>query len=187
MEQSHVDLIRVSKEDIDQEVALLKLEGKTNVSRSIIYRRLSRAESIFDEVPVGATLLWQDQPITDPHVTETLVDWAMHQTSSIAEVIFDFLESPTEDQVDAVLEKLHSLGAVLEASKPAPKEIPLTQIVLEALSIRPHYKEELYALARSIQPSQRPEAAIRQMLRRLKRQGVVNVEGDLVFLLVTEE
>jgi hypothetical protein len=181
------DLIRVSKEDIDQEVALLKLEGKHNVSRAIIYKRLSRSEAIFDEVPMGASLLWQQSPLPDPVVTETLVDWAMHQTEKIAHVIFNFLESPTEDQVDEVIAQLRELGVTLEVAKPTLKEIPLTQIVLDALGSRPHTREELYELARSIQPSNRPEAAIRQMLRRLSRNGVIQMQGELVSLTSIEE
>lgn len=175
------DLSRVSKDDIEQEAALLRLMGKTP-NKALIYKRLSRQEAIFDEVPVGASLLWDDDPHTDPAVTEALVDWALQQTDAVAGLIFEFLEEPTDEAMAEVLKNLKAQG--VEIFQPdTHKEKSLTQVILDLLKTRPHTIQELYDVSRSIQPSNRPEAAVRQILRRLTKHSQISIKGDLVKLI----
>lgn len=177
-----LDLPPVLRDDVDQEVALLKLQGKTP-RRSFIARRMSHQPAIFgDDVPVGATPLWAGEPLPDPAVTDQLIDWAFTQSEAIASATFDFLEYPTDEGLEELLVVLQGEGFELFTMK-APKERSLTQTVLSLLRSGPLPVEELYRVIRETYSSARPEAAVRQVLRRLSRAGTITLEADIVTLL----
>lgn len=176
MESYNLDLISVSSEDINQEVALLQLKGVAHPNRALIFRRLARAEATFDEIPVGSSLLWSTDPIPEPEVTQQLIDWAFQQSEAVAEMIFDFLDEPTDERVAELVDSLTALGVPLASpasQRQKHKELSLTDLVLQALQRGPQPLDALYQLAHSLQPSKRPEAAIRQIIRRLTRKQLV--------------
>jgi len=181
METSNLDLTPVDPQDVEQEAELLRLQG-INPHKGIIWKRLAHKEAIYDEIPSGASLLWSDEPYPDPLVTEELVKWAMGQSEAISEVIFNFLESPSDEGVDEVTQQLKSLGVDL-FSREVKKEKSLTQIILELLEKKAYSLVELYEIGRALQPSNRPEAAVRQIMRRLTREDRVKLMGEL-FMLV---
>lgn len=170
---SGFDLPRVPREDVDQEAELLRLQG-INPHKGLIYKRMAQGEAVFDDVPMGASLLWSDDPYPDPEVTEQLVHWALQQSEEIAAVVFDFLDNPSDEAVDVTTKQLASLGIdVYKAKKRKPKA--LTQIILELLERKSYEVEELNEVARSLQPSSRPEAAVRQILRRLQAEKRITI------------
>lgn len=175
-----LDLPPVEADDIDQEAALLRLQGK-KPKRSFIAKRLAHREAIFGEVPMGATPLWDQDPIPDPKVTETLIDWAFTQSEAVAAATFDFLDYPTDEGLEELLVFLGNEGIqVFELS--VPKERSLTQMVLDTLQAHPTSIDELNRLARQFYPSARPEAAVRQVIRRLSRSGRLSIADNTIAL-----
>lgn len=184
MEQQpfNLDLPPVSSDDLEQEAALLRLQGVQNPSKRLIHKRLSRAEGIFSEIPLGSAPLWSEEPVPDRNVTEALVDWALQQSDEISDIVFNFLDHPEDQDLDEVIASLKTLGVEIYSFKRKKQSTPrsLTQIIIAELKKHPQTTQALYELARNIQPTRRPEAAVRQILRRLDKSGEVTVSGDLV-------
>lgn len=171
------NLPRVQSEDIEQEAALLILQGKTP-SRTLIYKRLSRGDAIFDEIPQGSTLLFSDNPVPDENVTRQLVEWALEQEERTQQLIFDFLDDPSDEALPGLLSQLDKQGVQLY-SREIKREKSLTQVILDEITKAPRTIEELYELGRQVHVSRRPEAAVRQVLRRLTEQRILSLEKGL--------
>lgn len=171
------------QDDLQQQAELLRLEGKTP-NMGILRKRMLHQEETFDDVPFGAQGLWEE-PGYDHSVTEKLVDWALAQSLEIADRIFEFLEEPTEEDLPKLISFLGKSGVTIHKAS-APK-ISSASILLKALAIRPQEPEELVKIIRSLNPSKRPEALVRQFLRRYQKSGVIKVEADLVYLEVYSE
>jgi hypothetical protein len=170
----------VLREDLDQEIELLKLEGVKNPKRSLIYKRMLHKEQIFDEIPEGVIVqtLIDPTPESDPEVIERLVEFALDQEIELQTVILDFLDNPSEQSLQETLQKMSLLGFELFELPEIPKPKTLTQIISETLSKGALTLDELYGLARSLHPSKRPEAAVRTVLRKLLAQGVIYYDGS---------
>jgi len=172
--------------DVNQEAELLRLMGK-RPNKAIIRAKLSykhRRELLFSDDAKDAQPAFLT-PIISADVFEAITDWALAQNTLIAERIFDFLEDPSEDLLKDLLKQLRQAGLVQEVAK-APKTSTnnsLTQLVLRSLSTGAQPIEELYELARVSINSQRPEAALRQLLRRLVRSGQIIDLGNKIFSL----
>lgn len=170
----------VADEDLAQEAALLRLCGKTP-SLSILRRRAQRYEALLfaDELPAHATEMdWGSDPIPSMQTLEQLTGWALHQSAQVAEMVFNFLEQPTDHTLTEVLKELRDQG-VVQPADPSPQPTgngSLTEAILNLLRHRPHSQDELYSFARDSIISKRPEAAVRQILRRLIRAGQVTKE-----------
>jgi hypothetical protein len=177
-----LDLGPISQEDIDQEAELLKLLGVPNPSKALIYRRMSRTEAIYDEIPLGAVPLFSDDPLPDPWVTESLVEFAQSNSEQVANIIFDFLSDPSEDKLPEVFAKLSDQGVQLHYLR-APKAKSLAQALHELLVQGDQQLQDLYNFAQAFQPSNRPQAAVRQILRRFESEGKISRQGESIHLL----
>lgn len=171
----HLDLPAVETDDIEQEMALLRLQGK-NPRKDFVAKRLAHGEAIFDEVPMNATLMWNEDPLPDPNVTEALIDWAFTQSEAVADATFDFLDDPTTEGLNELLVFLGQ-EKVQVFEMELPRERSLTQLITDHL---PTTLEDLNGLARSLYPSARPEAAVRQVLRRLNRTGQITITNEYI-------
>ena len=178
----HPDLSVVERQDIDQEVALLKLQGVEHPNRSLIYKRLARQEfASFDEMPESMSFspVFDSGPETDPFVIERLVNWAMEQEDDIATIVFEFLDEPSEDSLQDAMTRLTDAGISLEEVQPT-KEKTLTEFLLDRLFHNDFTVDELYSLARTEYISRRPEAAVRQFIRRLSAAGRIIQHGETI-------
>lgn len=157
------------RDDILQEAELLKLEGKTPSLR-LLRKRAEAYEALLfaDYLPSGATeIIWEGPQLPDFEVVEAIVNWAMEQAEATREKVLTFLEDPTEEGLKTLLPQIQLQ---------APQKIKggsLAQAILRLLSTRPHTKQELYEYARSEHQAKRPEATIRQLVRRLTREGKI--------------
>lgn len=170
-------------DDVNQEAALLRLQGK-NPRLSLLRKRMSHEEDTFDEVPFGSAPLWED-PGYDQSVTDQLVEWALSQSLDIADRIFEFLEQPSDEDLPPLFKYLVRSGITLHQPKSSAQSS--AQILLSALRVRPHDPGELAQIIRSLYPSKRPEALVRQFLRRYQKSGILRVEEDKVYMEVYDE
>lgn len=186
-------LPHISKDDIDQEIELLKLEtGIERVSRSIIIKKLRKQEravlSSFD-MEIDFTPLWQESSFTVAQLQaiEQILDWASHQNDLIQAEVFRFLDEPSHDNLREIINLLVDNGIINRTSRRRAVKVKqqhrrsfsLTQLIIKALKTRSYMIDDLYELARQNSSAERPEAAVRQTLRRLVRKGYVIQTGDI--------
>lgn len=182
----------VTKEDLDQEMELLRLQGK-NPSRSIVYKKLSRYESLlFDsigtpDIPGAEPIPWEGEPTPTLEIMTQLISWAIQQSIQIQNVVLSFLEGRSDES--ETVEKLISLGIISRQNKRLLRSggeftLSLTDIILKKLeeSVQVNIKD-LYRSAREFTVSKRPEAAVRQIMRRFIRLGIVTRISEDVYSL----
>ncbi len=167
-EISQLDLPGIDHQDVLQEAELLRLQGKIPNLR-IIRKRLSRGVLLYDLPPEDAQP-FEESPY-DPEVTEALIDWALQQTEKIQERIFLFLEEPTHEAVPSLLIFLRRQNIPLNLIDTAPTG-SLSKLLMRTLH-EPQYLDDLYELARRSHVSERPEAAVRQFIRRAQKEGKI--------------
>lgn len=175
----------VEPEDINQEVELLRAEGKPRVNRSFVEHKLSRLaydHLNYDELATTSeglepleTLEYEPERPSWLQAQERLVDWALDQTQYVQSVINRFLEDPIENYE-------LTLQALLEAEviKPESEDGDITalcahtqpsvtyvSILKKRIKSRPASKEDLIE-EMSKYPINRPATTVRQFLRRHK-------------------
>lgn len=160
---------RVDPDDIEQEYQLLLLQGK-KPSRRILFHRALRYESLlFDftaELSGASEISWAESPIPSAEVYERLTSWALAQSEVIQNSVFDFLEEPSEDKLNRLFKDLR----IKEPEQPKPNKTSLSDAILNYCT-EPRSLPELYQLSRRLIFSERPEAAVRQTVRRLLKNG----------------
>lgn len=165
----------VDKDDIDQEMELLKLQG-VRVSRRIVTLRLSQnAEATFQGDPgsIASPITTRSLP---PHeVVNQLIEWAIEQSAEVSRAVLDFLAEPDDDQLDDLVARLKKSGAIARKSPPKAKNGMLSQVLFTYISEKARTREELYAYARTLHQAERPEAAVRQYLRRAVREETLTL------------
>ena len=167
---THFDVSEVTFDDIHQTGELLKLQGKTP-NHSLIRTKLSNegllTYDFLEELPPQAEpICWADHN-PDPEIVFQLANWALQQSAEIREKILDFLDYPTDQQADQIIEFLSDQGLLPEPSPPLHREQSLADIIYHELETRKQMTiEQIYELEYVI-CSKRPRAAIRQALRRL--------------------
>lgn len=170
-------------DDLKQEAALLRLQGKTP-NMGLLKKRMAHEMDTFDEMPMGASLIF-DEPEYDFSVTEQLVSWALDQSLEIADHVFEFLEDPSDEDLPPLLNFLKKAGVQIHQVKKQTQSS--AQVLINALKVRPHDPGELVQIIQSINPSKRPEALVRQFIRRYQRSGQIEVIEDLVYLEAQDE
>lgn len=155
----------VTREDIDQEIALLAARGIQG-SRSIIAKKLSR--EAHQMAPLSEDF---DVPEPEPEDDDThqkLISWAIQQSDDrIMQLITWFLDCPDQARLRRCVQELKRfnliespLGAIPDRKK---------RITYKALLIRmlPATKDELIEqLSATGLPIKRPATTVRQFLRR---------------------
>lgn len=173
----------MDNEDLQQEAQLLRLQGITP-NLSLLRKRMAHEMDTFDELPFGAAPIF-DEPGYDYSVTEQLVTWALEQSIEISDRVLEFLEDPSEEELPDLLSYLKDSGVKIHKVKKNTQSA--SQVLLRALKVRPHDPGELVEIIRSINPSRRPEALVRQFLRRYQKLGYIDVIEDRVYLEKTNE
>lgn len=171
-------MTEVPEDDILQELELLKLQGIPKASRYIVERKLKyqNREYFFDD----HSLLNIEGPAFAPptfsaEVYDRLVDWALSQSPEIARLILEFLDEPSEEYLKQVLKILKKSELLAIDYETPSQSITLTQKILDFIEEQAVIViEDLYEMARIfLYDSRRPEAAVRQVIRRLTTQGQI--------------
>jgi len=131
-------------------------------------------------VPTAGTLLGEDAPTINFAALDTVIEWATSQAGAVQLAVVEYLEEPDDPHLDAVLDLIDQKAPTREARK----ETPLAQLIVRAL---PATMEALYALGRRQHRSNRPEAAVRQTVRSLKKRGLAFEDERGTIRLVKRE
>lgn len=167
----------LSEEDIEQEFLLRKFLEKP-VSKSILRRKASRERELLfpseyweEGVPIFPL---QPQAIVHEETYHRLVLWASSESDTVFALIVDFLQSPSEENLHKTIGLLELEGVPLYplGDDEQVKEIPFSKLLLSVLDT-PRTKEELYEFGRRQLVTKRPEATVRQLLRRFLRSGFI--------------
>ena len=151
-----LQLPTVDAGDIEQEAALLRLQGITP-SKLILRKRLQPTELTFSGDLIDASPLNFARVIPSQETLESIIDWARPQAAPVQDLIWQFLEDP-EANLESTLKKLKLTPAKASSST------PLATILMNAL---PATKEDLSQLVAQVSPTtKRPEATVRQFIRR---------------------
>lgn len=185
----------VSKSDVDQQMALLVLEGIINPSRSVVIRQLKYQDRAFltdfdghEEI----TQLWHEPNHSEAQLQaiEQIVRWASKQSDQVRIEVFKFLDDPSFKNLQETLDQLYNLGIIKKKSSRNPNrsnhQSSLTDMILHSLEF-PQPLEELMELGRMNSTSRRPEAAVRQALRRLKRKGTIIETSPGIYVLASSK
>lgn len=190
----------ITPEDIAQEAELKRLEtGKPRISQRIIQmkmqRKLSRDfpfemfESSLDEDSGDLAEAFEAHDPSTPwsstscplYVTEMLVEWALEQAVDLQDLIFDFLENP-DQLLDQTVLQLRNMKIIRrQPAKPTTKtKHSFAELVLRTL---PATKEELIIVVSKNAPTtERPAATVRQLLRRMIKEGRVYERAGTYYL-----
>lgn len=172
-----VQLPVVDRDDINQEAALLELQG-IKPSRRLLALRMRERELTFSGDIDCQPLPTLAPGLPDPEVIEALIDWTLDQVDEVQAQMFEFLEDP-EERFEETAEFLLRIHLIQPLATPA-KAASNADLFRNAL---PAAKEDLYTLARlHLTTTRRPEATVRQWLRRSLEAGLVEVDGDLIRL-----
>jgi hypothetical protein len=160
----------MSEEDRRQDFALAKLERGIDKHRPPASAVFGRELAYGLGAPDFALPLFSE-PAYNPEAMDKLLNWMFEQEDQIQAAVIAYLEDPSDRRLKAVLKIID-----VAAETVYPKPMTLIQLILRIL---PAKKEELYRVARDQHNAKRPEAAIRQILRRLTLEGRIELKGEL--------
>lgn len=163
---------RVDAEDVRQEVDLRKWQG-LRVSRRVIEQRMTAETGMIPlYVGEGGSSPWDDgEAIPSPMTVQRLVEWALTQTGEIQSLIWVFLDSPSK-RLEPTIHALRASGAIAETSQErVERKVTLGNLLLRSL---PATFEQLVAVVQRNQSSKRPQATVRQFIRRNERRGMIH-------------
>ena len=158
-------------------VAAIKVIGGENVTDAIKSLIVEQQPAEHGEHMSVSPLY--NAPEVDHQVMEQLVEWALEQEDHIQTIIFDFLDSPDDESLEETMSKLSDEGIEMHEVS-APRDRTLTDFILAHLPLN---LDQLYELARANYASQRPEAAVRTILRKLVRNGKIQLNGDVYAII----
>lgn len=163
---------RVDAEDVKQEMDLRRWQG-LRASRRVIEQRMI-AETGMTPLYVGenGSSPWDaGDAIPSPMAVQRIVDWALSQTGDIQSLIWKFLDAPSQ-KLEPTLHALRARGVIHETRKErAEREVTLGSLLLRAL---PATFDQLVSVVQHTQSSKRPQATVRQFIRRNERRGMIH-------------
>jgi hypothetical protein len=187
-----VDLIRpeVDPQDINQEMELQRLEKlargqEPHIRRDLITAKLSYSRELLHDgnLYVDAEQLGDDGSTPPFEVVDQLVAWSIEQSAAIQEQMFRFFEQP-EVEFENTLKLLHKKKLLSKPTRVITQERESLAALIErtlenaAREGKRIVKADLYEMARASHISRRPEAAVRQSLRRYISSGWLTEEPD---------
>lgn len=181
----------VDREDIDQEAAIFEWETGKRANRALIAKHLANQDPAATFSGDPTTVAWAlptGLNLPNPRVIQKLVDWSLEQSDRIRSVMLDFLDEPSEESLVSTLAILMDEGIIQSAIPPKAEKASFADAIVRLLTTdrRIYSSQELYAWARGIHSAKRPEATVRQALRRLISLGKVTKLGDSQYQ-ITEE
>lgn len=191
----------VDEDDVNQEVELLKLMGIEKPNKSIIRARLAKARELLysEKLPRSARVLeygLDDTSNLSLSQIEQLTEWALEQEDETAcEMVLGFLDNPSEAALATILKYLVNHNLISRSNKKLaskktteqPKSVSLGSLILKTLSCEHQTPiEQLYELGRSVLHSNRPEAAVRQALRRLLSSRQIKEVSPKIYSVISQ-
>jgi hypothetical protein len=168
----------VDRQDVDQEMELLRLMG-LKPNRRIVTARLSQVtEGIFQGDPGSLASPIVTRTLPPVQVVQQLIAWAIDQSDEISKIILDFIVEPDDDQLEGIINQLSDAGLLKSKKQKTAGKGILSETLTAYIAERPRTKEELYDYARVIHQAKRPEAAVRQYLRRAVSNGQLICTND---------
>ena len=174
----------VDNDDLDQEIALAKLEGIENPSRWLLYKKLQRELYEYSLTPelemieraqegVCISIFSPPDRTLNETAIKTLASWMSSLPSRLETAVWEYLQIDTEEAYQAVCSKLEAYGYKLHRHKTASniRRKTYADMIYDAL---PATMEDLLDLPIE---SKRPAATIRQTLRRFRDHGLVVQDG----------
>lgn len=160
------------REDVEQERALAALLGKHGPYQRFQFpaRELGYGTSAPDN---GTAFFGEGDSLPDPEVIDKLAAWTTQQSARVQAAVIEYLEDPKDQSLEHVLQLIDR--AVPEDTEPIARP-NFAQLVLRSL---PATKDQLYQLAYREHLAKRPEATVRQVVRRLSAQGKLRQEGEV--------
>jgi len=175
--------VTVDREDVAQEIELAKLMGVARPSARLIRLSLeaeaNTSMSFSGDPGSMATPVTGSRPIASPEVLERLMEWVETQPVDIAAEVLRFLGGNVDDELalDHLMKYLGRRGVITDNS-PKPRHQPSLAGLLFEYCRTPRTRQELYDYARAIgHTAKRPEASVRQFLRRYTRTGAIVQDG----------
>lgn len=171
---------RVDREDVEQEAQIWEFThpGK-RARRSLVRKALESREPAAtfqgDPTRIGRPL-WDNTPeIPNPAAIARIREWAQGKSVLLQQAIEDYLREDTDEKLETIKKLLIREGVKQDRNHTAPRMVTFHSGLMRILSDgKPHNMTELYAWARSFHQARRPEATLRQALRRLKTKGLVD-------------
>lgn len=184
----------VDEDDVEQEAALLRLMGKTP-SKALIRKKLQvyGAALFSGELPFASampgTSVGDYSSYPSEEVVQVLGDWARTQPKGLAMAVMSFIEDPSEEQLQDILRlirKTPEAKQYRQAQGNNSFSAMLKNFILTGKGSRSI--EELYEYARTVHSAKRPEATVRQALRRLIREGIIEKartqDGEQIYRII---
>lgn len=166
-------------EDVEQDLHVARLEGR-ELRHSRWHHSSVNSETGYGLNADGVGQVWPRPEGVDPDVTERLISWVIQQQMFVTLAVLEYLEDPTPDHLQHVLTLVTEVNQ--EARSERRRDPTLSSLLIRSL---PATRDQLYELARREHPSRRPEAAVRQTLRNLIKQGRVREDAGGVFNALT--
>jgi len=169
----------IDKDDLDQEVALLRLRGVERPNRKLILLHLiSQSPDLHFSQDVTYTNPDAINPFAAPEVSESSIQELMSLARAFPELsdsIYTFLDEPSDDNFNFCLKQAKRLGIVEEKSRaPVNRPSSMTDMVLALLVSKGCLdRETIIATLAPAHMSKRPAATVRTALRRLVSTGAV--------------
>src|SRR6185369_17826584 len=128
--------------------------------------------AVASSLPVGLNL-------PDAKVIEALVKWSLEQSEVVKAAMFQFLVQP-EDRLEETIAFLMSAEIITKVAPVVAEKTGFIDALVKLFeSRRVIARADLMVWARTIHQAKRPEATLRQALRRLLSQGKIEkVDND---------
>lgn len=161
-----------SSEDLEQEILIAKWEGRVKY-RPPYTAKFGRELGYGQRAPDNASPFFPPHEY-NPEAVETLLEWMFDQSDQIQVAVLAYLSDPSERRFKTVL---RLIDRATEEVRPRQSNT-LVDLVVRVL---PATLEDLYKMARREHQAKRPEAAVRQLLRRLTAEGRIVKKGELYY------
>lgn len=162
---------RIDSEDVKQECDLRQWQG-LRTSQRVVERRMAAQTGM---VPLymgeSGSSPWGEEEVPSPAVVTRLMDWALTQTTEVQALIWQFLDSPSR-RLQPTIVALREQGIIQERPR-TDRHVSLGSLLLRSL---PATFEELVEVVQSNHSAKRPQATVRQFIRRSTRTGMIREE-----------
>lgn len=174
----------ITEEDILQEHRIRQYLEQPS-SKRILRLKFGRYQDLcFTNVPVGAIPLFAHESWEEK--INLIIDWAEKQEKEIRCLVLTFIEDPSDENADNIISLLPS--HIRKKREPISRKSLKDLLLFEIRRKKELQQEDLYDLARKfLVNSKRPEAAVRQALRVLVKEGLISRQGSLIILLTRTE
>lgn len=172
-------LMRAERDDIEQEAALYHhLTGRRANKRIIALRLQKQQIPVYGDMDLsGAVPLAEIEETKAPdYVYDQLLDWMFNiDKPPVYSLLYGFFEAPQE-LLEYTLRELARMGYITPdgLAQPKAQRVTLSDMMFKAL---PTTQDSLVKLVALHSPqTARPEATVRQWLRRNTRKGTIYLE-----------